>query len=75
VPQKVGNELVNVEFDKAGNVKDPVKAGMKNNCRDGRQAVIARLPPSSVFQRSCPRRAAAEDRPFSCENRRLPARG
>jgi len=29
--QKVGNELVNVEFDKTENVKDPVKAGMKSN--------------------------------------------
>jgi branched-chain amino acid transport system substrate-binding protein len=29
--QKVGNELVNVEFDKAENVKDPVKAAMKGN--------------------------------------------
>ena len=28
--QKVGNELVNVEFDKVENVKDPVKAAMKN---------------------------------------------
>jgi len=28
--QKVGNELVNVEFDKIENVKDPVKAAMKN---------------------------------------------
>ena len=27
--QKVGNELVNVEFDKVENVKDPVKAAMK----------------------------------------------
>lgn len=27
--QKVGNELVNVEFDKFENVKDPVKAAMK----------------------------------------------
>jgi branched-chain amino acid transport system substrate-binding protein len=27
--QKVGNELVNVEFDKFDNVKDPVKAAMK----------------------------------------------
>jgi branched-chain amino acid transport system substrate-binding protein len=29
--QKVGNELVNVEFDKFENVKDPVKAHMKSN--------------------------------------------
>ena len=29
--QKVGNELVNVEFDKTENVKDPVKAAMKSN--------------------------------------------
>ncbi len=29
--QKVGNELINVEFDKTENVKDPVKAGMKSN--------------------------------------------
>ena len=28
--QKVGNDLVNVEFDKVENVKDPVKAAMKN---------------------------------------------
>jgi branched-chain amino acid transport system substrate-binding protein len=28
--QKVGSELVNVEFDKVENVKDPVKAAMKN---------------------------------------------
>ena len=28
--EKVGNELVNVEFDKVENVKDPVKAAMKN---------------------------------------------
>jgi branched-chain amino acid transport system substrate-binding protein len=28
--QKVGNELINVEFDKVENVKDPVKAAMKN---------------------------------------------
>jgi branched-chain amino acid transport system substrate-binding protein len=27
--QKVGNNLVNVEFDKIDNVKDPVKAAMK----------------------------------------------
>jgi branched-chain amino acid transport system substrate-binding protein len=27
--QKVGNDLVNVEFDKVENVKDPVKAAMK----------------------------------------------
>jgi branched-chain amino acid transport system substrate-binding protein len=27
--QKVGNEIVNVEFDKVENVKDPVKAAMK----------------------------------------------
>jgi branched-chain amino acid transport system substrate-binding protein len=27
--QKVGNNLVNVEFDKVDNVKDPVKAAMK----------------------------------------------
>jgi branched-chain amino acid transport system substrate-binding protein len=27
--QKVGNNLVNVEFDKVENVKDPVKAAMK----------------------------------------------
>ena len=29
--EKVGNELVNVEFDKVENVKDPVKARMKSN--------------------------------------------
>jgi branched-chain amino acid transport system substrate-binding protein len=29
--QKVGGELVNVEFDKLENVKDPVKANMKSN--------------------------------------------
>ena len=28
--EKVGDELVNVEFDKTENVKDPVKARMKN---------------------------------------------
>ena len=28
--QKTGSDLVNVEFDKAENVKDPVKAAMKN---------------------------------------------
>jgi branched-chain amino acid transport system substrate-binding protein len=28
--QKVGNDLINVEFDKMENVKDPVKAAMKN---------------------------------------------
>ncbi len=28
--EKVGGELVNVEFDKVENVKDPFKAGMKN---------------------------------------------
>jgi len=28
--QKVGNDLINVEFDKVENVKDPVKAAMKN---------------------------------------------
>jgi branched-chain amino acid transport system substrate-binding protein len=28
--EKVGNELVNVEFDKIENVKDPVKERMKN---------------------------------------------
>ena len=27
--EKVGGELVNVEFDKLENVKDPVKAAMK----------------------------------------------
>jgi len=27
--QKVGNDIVNVEFDKIENVKDPVKAAMK----------------------------------------------
>jgi len=27
--EKVGNELVNVEFDNVENVKDPVKEGMK----------------------------------------------
>jgi len=27
--QKVGGNLVNVEFDKIENVKDPVKAAMK----------------------------------------------
>jgi branched-chain amino acid transport system substrate-binding protein len=27
--EKVGNELLNVEFDKVENVKDPVKAAMK----------------------------------------------
>jgi branched-chain amino acid transport system substrate-binding protein len=27
--QKVGNDIVNVEFDKVENVKDPVKAAMK----------------------------------------------
>jgi len=27
--QKVGNNLVNVEFDKLDNVKDPVKAARK----------------------------------------------
>ena len=29
--EKVGGKLVNVEFDKVENVKDPVKAAMKNN--------------------------------------------
>jgi branched-chain amino acid transport system substrate-binding protein len=28
--EKVGGQLVNVEFDKVENVKDPFKAGMKN---------------------------------------------
>jgi branched-chain amino acid transport system substrate-binding protein len=28
--EKVGGQLVNVEFDKVENVKDPVKARMKN---------------------------------------------
>ena len=28
--EKVGGQLVNVEFDKIENVKDPFKAGMKN---------------------------------------------
>jgi branched-chain amino acid transport system substrate-binding protein len=27
--QKVGNDIVNVEFDKIENVKDPVKVAMK----------------------------------------------
>ena len=29
--EKVGGQLVNVEFDKTENVKDPVKAAMKSN--------------------------------------------
>ena len=29
--EKVGGDLVNVEFDKVENVKDPVKARMKTN--------------------------------------------
>jgi hypothetical protein len=28
--EKVGGQIVNVEFDKIDNVKDPFKAGMKN---------------------------------------------
>ncbi|HET9246240.1 MAG TPA: ABC transporter substrate-binding protein, partial [Xanthobacteraceae bacterium] len=28
--EKVGGQIVNVEFDKVENVKDPFKAGMKN---------------------------------------------